>query len=284
MSIRLSCFQLTHPLNFDMKNLIAFKILQFQKIWQTQKKIFPLNRIAPGGPWINVKVLAAAESTASIWLGFNFRDGLMPLVVLSEVDGGRHRKNWVGKKSPLFFCMSLVSLVLEKNERVACFFDFMRLFWFCYTVCFTVAFFMWTKKQCTKIYKKHVQHEPRICWHGKLSTKWSFRNDGKNDAIIKTTQPGARASLTDTNFRSDALRCTSFIKCVSSTAHNLRCRSVPSGIKRFFKLADGAKLIGNRLWTPSFCCFLFFTFRGGSARPWQGHVAMCFLQNAPWNP
>ena len=51
------------------------------------KKIFPLNRIAPGGPWINVKVLAAAESTASIWLGFNFRDGLMPLVVLSELMG-----------------------------------------------------------------------------------------------------------------------------------------------------------------------------------------------------
>ena len=150
---------------------LFIKILQFQKYnkqnnKKNAKRFDPSTKsssqcfFAPGGPWINVKVLAAAESKASIWLGFNFRDGLMPL--------GRQRKNWGGvEKSPL----SLASLVfcvfgIEKTKGLLVFVDVMRLLHCLFHCC------LFRVNQKNK--KKNVQHEPTICWHGKLSTKWSF--------------------------------------------------------------------------------------------------------------
>ena len=56
-----------------------------------------------------------------------------------------------------------------------------------------------------------------------------------------------------------------------SDAHSLICLPVPSHIKSLFRVSEGAKFIGNRSGTPSFCDFLFFTRRGGSIMPaaWQ---------------
>ena len=67
-----------------------------------------------------------------------------------------------------------------------------------------------------------------------------------------------------------------------SDAHSLICLPVPSHIKSLFRVSEGAKFIGNRSGTPSFCDFLFFTRRGGSIMPaaWQLDT-LCTLRFIP---
>ena len=81
---------------------------------------------------------------------------------------GRQRKNWglkisVGPLASLVFCV----FGIEKTKGLLVFVDVMRLLHCLFHCCL----FHVNKK--TK-YKKNVQHEPTIFWHGKLSTKWSF--------------------------------------------------------------------------------------------------------------
>lgn len=164
------------PSTLTWKNIVVYQNITIPKISQAEqgkknaKRFFTLNKIfksmfcfAPGGPWINVKVLAAAESKASIWLGFNFRDGLMPLGNANAMSLGCF--GWKISVGPL---ASLVFFGIEKTKGLLVFVDVMRLSHCLFHCC------LFRVNQKNKVQKKNVQHEPTICWHGKLSTKWSF--------------------------------------------------------------------------------------------------------------